>query len=241
MVPVRSDGRAPEQVRPIKITRKYTKFAPGSVLYESGETRVLVTVSIDEEVPAHLRDSGKGWITAEYSMLPGSTAQRKSRDRAGKVDGRSVEIQRLIGRALRAVVDTELLGERTLWVDCDVLQADGGTRTAAISAAYVALADCTNFMLRERRIVRSPLRSAVAAVSVGLVKGVPLADLTYVEDALAEVDMNVVMTGAGEFVEVQGTAEGRTFARERLNAMLDLAGQGIGQILEMQKAALAAP
>ncbi|MBI3270569.1 MAG: ribonuclease PH [Planctomycetes bacterium] len=239
MPPSRADGRAPDQLRPVKLQRRYSKYSAGSVLFEAGDTRVVCNVSVEESVPAHLRDTGKGWITAEYGMLPGSTAQRKTRERFGKVDGRSLEIQRLIGRSLRSIVDMELLGERTLWVDCDVLQADGGTRTAAVTGAYVALVDCCNALVKERRVIRSPIRTALAAVSVGLVRGIPILDLSYLEDSLADVDMNVVMTAQGEFIELQGTGEGRTFSRDQLAQLLTLAEHGVRGLLDAQKAALA--
>jgi ribonuclease PH len=236
---MRSDGRANDQLRPVEVTRGYTKFAPGSVLVEQGETRVICTVSVEQGVPPWLVDSGRGWLTAEYGMLPGSTPGRKQRERgAGKVDGRTYEIQRLVGRALRAVVDLTPIGKRTLWVDCDVIQADGGTRTAAITGAYVALVDALSWMKQKKMIEVAPLLSAVAAVSVGIVEGEAVLDLCYAEDVKAEVDMNLVMTGEGEFIEVQGTAEHGTFDETKLNEMLRLGKKGIGELFEIQKRAL---
>ncbi len=236
---MRIDGRANDQLRPVKITRGYTKFAPGSVLFEQGETRVLCTVSVEEGVPPFLVNSGQGWLTAEYGMLPGSTASRKQRERsAGKVDGRTFEIQRLVGRALRAVVDLTPIGPRTLWVDCDVLQADGGTRTAAITGAYVALVDALNWMKARKKIEALPLLTRVAAVSVGVVEGQAVLDLCYAEDVKADVDMNLVMTGEGEFIEVQGTAEHGAFDEAKLGAMLALGKKGIRELIEIQKTTL---
>jgi ribonuclease PH len=236
---MRSDGRANDQLRPVKVTRGYTKFAPGSVLVEQGETRVICTVSVEQGVPPWLVDSGRGWLTAEYGMLPGSTPGRKQRERSpGKVDGRTYEIQRLVGRALRAVVDLTPIGQRTLWVDCDVIQADGGTRTAAITGAYVALVDALNWMTQKKMIEVAPLLSAVAAVSVGIVEGEAVLDLCYAEDVKAEVDMNLVMTGEGEFIEVQGTAEHGTFDETKLQEMLRLGKKGIAELFEIQKKAL---
>jgi ribonuclease PH len=234
----RHDGRAPEQMRPIRFERHFTNQSPGSVLVSFGETRVLCTASWQDKVPPFLQGKGKGWLTAEYSMLPSSTNSRKPRDRGGKLDGRSVEIQRLIGRSLRAVLDFGKMTERTIWVDCDVLQADGGTRTASISGAYVALYDCLKAM-DERRILRDwPLMSNLGAVSVGVVGGQSVCDLDYPEDSKADVDMNLVMTGKGEFVELQGSAEGATFNRDQLNEMLKLGEQGIQQIFAAQREAL---
>jgi ribonuclease PH len=234
----RSAGRDAEHVRPIRFERGFTESAPGSVMASFGKTRVLCTATYLEGVPGFLKGKGRGWLTAEYSMLPGSNGQRKQRDRQGKVDGRSVEIQRLIGRSMRAVVDFGQTTERTIWIDCDVIQADGGTRTVAISGAYVALHDLAHHMM-QRRVLRGwPLRTQLAAVSVGVVKGEPVCDLDYAEDSAADVDMNLVMTGEGEFVEVQGAAEGATFARGTLDRMLELGELGTRQIFEAQRAAL---
>jgi ribonuclease PH len=237
---MRADGRQPDQIRPLKFRRHFTRQAPGSVLVQMGRTLVLCTCSVDLAVPPFLVGTGKGWLSAEYNMLPGSTATRKARDRAGKIDGRSVEIQRLIGRSLRAVVNLERLGERTLWIDCDVLDADGGTRTAAISGAYVALLDA----LAARRAVFGPaallVRGSVAAVSVGVVAGKELLDLDYSEDKDADVDLNLVMTGAGEFIEVQGSGEEATFTRGQLDRLLKLGKVGIDAITEQQRKAAGA-
>jgi ribonuclease PH len=237
-VTTRKDGREPGDLRPIRFERGFLKSAPGAVLTSFGETRVLCTATWVDGVPPFLQGRGQGWMTAEYAMLPASTTGRKQRDRAGKVDGRSIEIQRLIGRALRAVIDLGKLTERTVWVDCDVLQADGGTRTAAITGAYVALVDCLKAMERNRILRGWPLRAPLGAVSVGLVGGEVLCDLDYSEDSRADADMNLVMTGAGEFVEVQGAAEGATFKKEQLQAMLELGEAGIRRIFELQRAAL---
>ena len=234
----RHDGRAAEQMRPIRFERNFTNQAPGSVLASFGETRVLCTASWQDKVPPFLHGKGKGWLTAEYSMLPSSTNSRKPRDRGGKVDGRSVEIQRLIGRSLRAVIDFGKMTERTIWVDCDVLQADGGTRTVSISGAYVALFDCLKEM-DKRRILRDwPLMSNLGAVSVGVIEGMPVCDLDYPEDSKADVDMNLVMTGEGEFVELQGSAEGATFGRQALDRMLEMGEAGIRQIFAAQREVL---
>lgn len=234
----RSDGRQPDETRPITFQRHFTEQAPGSVLASFGRTRVLCTATWTDGVPPFLQGKGRGWLTAEYAMLPSSTGSRKSRDRAGRVDGRSVEIQRLIGRALRSVVEFERMTERTIWIDCDVLQADGGTRTTAISGAYVALHDLFTVM-DERRILRSwPLRAQIAAVSVGIVAGQPVCDLDYSEDSRAEVDMNLVMTSEGRFVEVQGAGEGATFGQDELERMLAMGRAAIGRIQEVQAAAL---
>ena len=234
----RRDGRRPEQTRPIHFERRFTDQTPGSVLASFGRTRVLCTASWQDGVPPFLQGQGRGWLTAEYAMLPSSTGTRKSRDRAGKIDGRSVEIQRLVGRALRSVVLLERIGERTVWVDCDVLQADGGTRTTAISGAFVALHDLFSAM-DARRILRAwPLSAQLAAVSVGVVAGTVLCDLDYAEDSQAEVDMNLVMTGDQRFVEVQGSAEGQTFGKDDLGRMLALGEAAIEHIMAEQKAAL---
>ncbi|MEE2940939.1 MAG: ribonuclease PH [Planctomycetota bacterium] len=234
----RSDGHTSDELRPITFQRGFTKHAQGSVLVSFGDTRVLCTACVQDGVPHFLKGRGRGWVTAEYAMLPSSTHDRKQREKGTRVDGRSVEIQRLIGRSLRAVVDTKALTERTIWIDCDVLQADGGTRTAAISGAWVALHDAVSWM-DEKRLLRSwPIRSNLGAVSVGVVDGTPLLDLCYKEDSKAGSDMNLVMTGEGEFVEVQGAAEGAAFSREELDALIDLGESGIRRIFELQKAAL---
>ncbi len=237
----RHDGRGPADLRPITFQRRYTTRAQGSVLASFGETRVLCTAIVQDGVPHFLKGKGRGWVTAEYAMLPSSTNERKARDKAGKVDGRSVEIQRLIGRALRAVVDTANLTERTIWIDCDVLQADGGTRTAAITGAWVALHDALTWMDSQRLLRAWPLTGQLGAVSVGVVGGVAVCDLDYAEDSRAETDMNLVMTDAGKFVEVQGAAEGAPFDRAELDQMLSLGAGGIQRIFELQKAALATP
>ncbi len=239
---LRRDGRRVDELRPVSFDRDFTVFAPGSVLVSMGRTRVLCTASIEERVPPWMRGSGKGWVTAEYSMLPGSTAERASREAAkGKQSGRTQEIQRLIARSLRAVCDLVALGEAQITVDCDVLQADGGTRTASICGAYVALHDAFTRMLHQGTISEHPLAEAVAAISVGIVDGVAMLDLPYEEDSRAEVDMNVVMTGSGRFVEVQGTAEGVAFSRRELDALLGLAEGGIATLIEAQSAVLAEP
>ncbi|UDF37802.1 UNVERIFIED_ORG: ribonuclease PH [Shinella sp. XGS7] len=238
---MRAGGRAADALRPVRLTRHYTRYAEGSVLVEFGETKVLCTASVEEKVPPHKRGSGKGWVTAEYGMLPRATGDRMKREAAaGKQGGRTQEIQRLIGRSLRAIVDLEALGERQITVDCDVIQADGGTRTASITGAYVAAHDAVSWLLAQGKITASPIKDAVAAISVGIVDGVPLLDLEYTEDSACDTDMNVVMTGAGGFVELQGTAEGVAFTRAEMNALLDLAEKGIGELLAAQKAALAA-
>jgi ribonuclease PH len=235
----RSNGRTHDALRPVKITRGYTMHAEGSVLIAVGDTKVLCTASVEEKVPPHKRGSGEGWVTAEYGMLPRATHTRGDREAArGKQSGRTQEIQRLIGRSLRSVFDLRLLGERSIQLDCDVLQADGGTRTAAITGAYVAAFDAVGWLLREGRIGTSPIRDAVAAVSVGMLHDVALLDLEYVEDAACDTDMNVVMTGSGGFVEVQGTAEGVPFSRPQMDALLALAGKGIGELLAAQRSAL---
>ena len=237
----RSAGRAANQLRPVRITRGFTVHAEGSVLIEFGGTRVLCTASVEERVPPHKRGSGEGWVTAEYGMLPRATHTRSDREAAkGKQSGRTQEIQRLIGRSLRAVFDLGALGERTLTLDCDVLQADGGTRTAAITGAFVAAQDAVNRLLAEGKLARSPIKEAVAAISVGMHDGVPLLDLEYIEDVACDTDMNVVMTASGGFVELQGTAEGVVFTRADMNALLDLAEKGIAELLAAQQAALKA-
>ncbi len=236
---VRNDGRSPDQLRPVTVQRGYVEYAEGSVLYECGKTRVLVNATVDDRIPDWMRGSGKGWVTAEYSMLPRATSTRTPREvNKGKLGGRTQEIQRLIGRSLRAVCDMKAMGERTVWLDCDVLQADGGTRTASITAAYIALADACNGLVEAGKLAASPIRDQVAAVSVGMVAGVPCLDLDYSEDSTAEVDMNIVMTGADEFVELQGTAEGKPFSDVHLAALLGLGRKGIGDLLEIQRAAL---
>ncbi len=235
----RSGGRAADQLRPVRITRRYTMHAEGSVLIEFGNTKVLCTASVEEKVPPHKRGSGEGWVTAEYGMLPRATHSRSDREAArGKQSGRTQEIQRLIGRSLRAVFDLKLLGERSIVLDCDVIQADGGTRTAAITGAWVAAQDAVNTLLASGKIAISPIREAVAAISVGIVQGTPVLDLEYVEDVDCDTDMNVVMTGAGHFVEVQGTAEGVAFTRREMDQLLVLAEKGIGELMQMQQAAL---
>ena len=235
----RPSGRATADLRTVRLTRHYTKHAEGSVLVEFGDTRVLCTASIEEKVPGFLKGKGRGWMTAEYGMLPRSTHTRMDREAAkGKQSGRTQEIQRLIGRSLRCVVDLAVLGERTISLDCDVIQADGGTRTAAITGAYVALHDAVSWLLAQGKIARSPLRDAIAAVSVGIVQGTPLLDLEYIEDSACDTDMNVVMTGSGGFVEVQGTAEGAAFSRAEMDLLLGLADKGIRELVAAQRAAL---
>ena len=235
----RPQGRAADQLRPLSFERGYTGNAPGSVLVRSGRTAVLCTCSVEPKVPDFLAGKGKGWLTAEYGMLPGSTHSRKPRDKAGKVDGRGVEIQRLIGRSLRAVVNLSKLGERTLWVDCDVIEADGGTRTAAINGAFVAVVDAVTKVQPQLGVaVRDVVTASLGAVSVGVVDGEPRLDLEYVEDVAADVDLNLVMTGAGAFIEVQGTGEEATFTRAELNQLLDLGEAGIRSITAAQRAAL---
>jgi ribonuclease PH len=236
---MRPSGRAPAELRAIKLTRNYTKHAEGSVLVEFGDTKVICTASVNEGVPRFLKGKGEGWVTAEYGMLPRSTGSRMNREAAqGKQGGRTMEIQRLIGRSLRAVVDTAALGERTITIDCDVIQADGGTRTASITGGYVALADAISHLREKKLIKKDPLHGQVASVSVGIFQGEPIVDLDYAEDSGAETDMNVVMNDGGAFIEVQGTAEGHAFRREELDAMLALADQGIRQLLEKQREAL---
>jgi ribonuclease PH len=232
---MRRDGRQPDDLRPLTFVRDYTEMAAGSVLVSMGKTRVLCTASVDERVPPWMRGKGSGWVTAEYSMLPGSTPERSTREVSkGKPSGRTQEIQRLIGRSLRSITDMKLMGERQILVDCDVLQADGGTRTASISGAYVALHDACTRLVAAGRLPAHPLTTACAAVSVGVVDAVALLDLDYSEDVRAEVDMNVVMTGTGRFVEVQGTAEGLPFSRAELDDLLGLAEHGIASILDAQ-------
>ena len=235
----RSGARATDQLRPVKITRGYTIHAEGSVLIEFGATKVLCTASVEEKVPGHKKGSGEGWVTAEYGMLPRATHTRSEREAArGKQSGRTQEIQRLIGRSMRAVFDLAKLGERTIHLDCDVLQADGGTRTAAITGAFVAAQDAVHQLLAKGKLQESPIRDHVAAISVGMVQGTPLLDLDYSEDAACDTDMNVVMTGAGHFVEVQGTAEGAVFSRQEMDALLALAEKGISDLVALQKKSL---
>ena len=236
---MRPSGRAPEQLRPIRFLRGYTRHAEGSVLAEFGDTRVLCTASVEESVPRFLKGTGRGWVTAEYGMLPRSTGERTAREAAvGRQGGRTQEIQRLIGRSLRAVTDEAAFGERTVWLDCDVLQADGGTRTASITGAYVALTEAFRTLIRRNVISALPLRDSVAAVSVGFVGGRPLLDLNYREDSGADADVNVVMTGRGEFVEVQATGEGVSFSRATLDQLLELAASGIASLRKLQREAL---
>jgi ribonuclease PH len=239
---VRSYNRTPADLRPLSFQRDFTEFAAGSVLVSFGRTRVLVTASVDEDVPRWMKGTERGWVTAEYSMLPGSSPERVDREAAkGKQSGRTQEIQRLIGRSLRSVTDLRALGERQIILDCDVLQADGGTRTASICAAYVALHDACTRLVQNGSLPAVPLMTELAAISVGVVQGTPMLDLDYSEDSTAEVDMNIVMTGAGEFTELQGTAEGRTFGRATLNELIGLAENGINQIIAAQREVLAVP
>ena len=236
---MRPSQRRPDQLRTINITRHYTKHAEGSVLIECGDTKVICTASVEEKVPPHKKGSGEGWVTAEYGMLPRSTGERMGREAAkGKQSGRTQEIQRLIGRSLRAVVDLAKLGERTIHLDCDVIQADGGTRTASITGAFVALHDAVSRLIERGLLKESPLRDFVAAVSVGIYQGVPVLDLDYPEDSACDTDMNVVMLGNGGFVEIQGTAEGHAFSREEMDALMNLAVSGIARLVEAQRAAL---
>ncbi|MDN5344567.1 MAG: ribonuclease [Clostridia bacterium] len=236
---IRSQGRNNNELRPVTIERHYLKYAEGSVLINMGDTRVICSATIEDKVPPFLRNSGRGWITAEYALLPRSTQERTMREATrGRPSGRTQEIQRLIGRSLRSVVDTAALGERTIWLDCDVLQADGGTRTAAITGSFVALAEALASLVAAGTIPRLPLRDFLAAVSVGLVKGELLLDLDFEEDSHADVDMNVVMTGAGQLVEIQGTAERQPFSRQEMESMLDLAGEGIERLITFQQQVL---
>lgn len=233
---MRTDGRRENELRRIEIIRHFTESATGSVLIKMGKTKVLCTAVVEHSVPQFLEGKGRGWVTAEYAMLPASTAQRKQRERSGKIDGRSQEIQRLLGRSLRAIMDLEMLGERTIWIDCDVLEADGGTRSASITGSYIALCDAVEFMKEEGIVFpRNPIRDTVAAISVGIVEGKLLLDLCYKEDSKAEVDMNVVMTGKGKIIEVQGTAEITPFSKDELNKLLELAEKGIRELVEIQK------
>jgi ribonuclease PH len=234
----RRDGRAPGDLRPVRVTRQFVRHAEGSVLIEIGDTRVICTASVEERVPPFLRGAGQGWVTAEYGMLPRATATRTPRE-TGRTGGRTHEIQRLVGRSLRAVVELVKLGERSIYVDCDVIQADGGTRTAAITGGFVALADCLHALRENGRLLQDPLRDRVAATSVGLVASTPILDLDYSEDSTAAVDMNVVMTGAGRFVELQGTAEQTPFDTAQLETLLGLAKNGIERLLDLQRRILA--
>ena len=237
----RPSGRSPDQLRPVSLQRRYTRHAEGSVLVSFGDTRVLCTASVEEKVPAFLRGKGEGWITAEYGMLPRATAERTQREAArGGQGGRTMEIQRLIGRSLRACVDRNALGERTITLDCDVLQADGGTRTAAITGAYVALMDAINGLKARNLLKRDPVFGAVAAVSVGIYRGTPVLDLDYAEDSACDTDMNVVMNDGGGFIELQGTAEGHAFRRDELDALLALAHKGVAELCALQRTALTA-
>ncbi len=239
MNPMRVDNRARDELRPIIIKRHFTKYAPGSVLVQTGNTHVICTASIEENVPPHIKNTGEGWITAEYSLLPGSTPTRSPRESAkGKIAGRTHEIQRLIGRSLRSIIDLALLKERTIWIDCDVIQADGGTRTAAITGSYVALMDAVQWLKRKDMIKENPVLNSIAAVSAGVVNGTVLLDLCYAEDAAAQVDMNVVMTGDGRFIEIQGTGEEYTFDDGQLAEMLKVAKKGVREITEIQRISL---
>ena len=232
---MRPSGRAPDQLRPVKLTRNYTKHAEGSVLVEFGDTKVICTASVETRVPGFLKGSGQGWVTAEYGMLPRSTGSRMRREASnGKQGGRTMEIQRLIGRSLRAAIDLNALGENSISIDCDVIQADGGTRTASITGAYVALVDAVKTM----KLKKNPIHGSVASISVGIYQGIPVLDLDYIEDSNAETDMNVVMNEAGAFIEVQGTAEGHAFRKDELGAMLALAEKGVAELVTLQQAAL---
>ncbi|MDH5777630.1 MAG: ribonuclease PH [Gammaproteobacteria bacterium] len=236
---MRPSGRSPEQIREIRLTRNYTKHAEGSVLVEFGDTKVICTASVENKVPGFLRGKGQGWVTAEYGMLPRSTGSRMGREAArGKQGGRTMEIQRLIGRSLRAAIDLNLLGENSITIDCDVIQADGGTRTASITGGYVALADAINHMLENKQLDKNPLINQVASISVGVYKGTPVADLDYPEDCDCETDMNVVMTDKGGFIEIQGTAEGEAYTQDDLDAMLKLAKDAISHLMDKQLEAL---
>lgn len=235
----RTDGRAPSELRPVRVTREYLKFAEGSVLIEMGDTKVICAATVEERVPPFLMGKGKGWMTAEYAMLPRSSQKRIQRESSsGKVGGRTHEIQRLIGRSLRAVTDLSALGERTIYIDCDVIQADGGTRTASITGAYIAVHETVSALLKKGVITKMPLLDSVAAVSVGVVGGRALLDLNYEEDSTAEVDMNIIMTGNGRFVEVQGTAESEPFSKDSLSELISLASKGISELASIQKTTL---
>ena len=238
---MRTDGRKPKQLRPLQITPSYIKTADGSVLIEMGDTKVICTAKLEDRVPPFLRNSGKGWITAEYGMLPGSSQARIGRESSrGKVGGRTHEIQRLIGRSLRAITDLNRLGERTVWIDCDVIQADGGTRTASITGAYVALVEAVRLWQKRGILKEDPIKDSVAAVSIGIVEGKIFLDLCYEEDSKADVDMNFVMTGSGKFIEVQGTAESAPFTKKQMEKLTELAQEGIKELLKVQKQVLAA-
>lgn len=233
---MRNDGRRPEEIRPLRITPSFLRFPEGSTLIEMGNTKVICTATVEDKVPPFLRGGNKGWVTAEYAMLPRATESRTIRESSrGKVSGRSSEIQRLIGRALRSVVDMSALGERTIWIDCDVIQADGGTRTASISGAFVALYQALSGLVTARTLKELPITDYLAAISVGIVKGKVLLDLNFTEDSAAEVDMNVIMTGGGKIVEIQGTAEGAPFSRQTMEQMIDIASGGISEIVDYQK------
>lgn len=235
----RIDGRNNEQIRPVKITRNYLKHAEGSVLIEMGDTKVICTASVDDKVPPFIKGTGKGWITSEYGMIPRSTEARKPRESTrGKVDGRTMEIQRLIGRALRSIVDLEKLGEMTIYIDCDVIQADGGTRTASITGSYVALVDALYKLVQQEKIEAMPLNGYIAAISVGIKDGEAILDLNYAEDSTCQVDMNIVMTDKGEFIEIQGTGEESPFSKAQLQEMMGLAEKGIKELIEIQKQSL---
>ena len=235
----REDGRTNDQIRPVKITRGYIKYAEGSCLIEVGDTRVICTASVEEKVPPFLKGSGTGWVTAEYGMIPRSCRTRNVREAAkGQLGGRTQEIQRLVGRTLRSVFDMKVIGERTIWMDCDVIQADGGTRTAAITGAFVALAEASDWLVKEKLVKKNPITDLVAAISVGIVGGEDMLDLQYTEDCVAAVDMNVAMTGSGKFVEIQGTAEGLPFSREKFNKLLDLGQKGITELFAIQRSVL---
>lgn len=236
----RKNNRATNQIRPITVTRRYTKYAQGSVLIECGDTKVICTAIITDKVPPFLKGTGQGWLTAEYGMLPCSTHERIQREASkGKQSGRTMEIQRLIGRSLRSIINLEIIGERTIQIDCDVIQADGGTRTASITGAYVALHDAIDTLLEQKIITCNPILDQIAAISVGIAQGIPIIDLDYAEDSTCDTDMNVVMTGNLGLVEVQGTAEGATFSRAELDTMLDMAQKGIQELIAMQKSVLA--
>ena len=236
---MRPSGRQPDELRPIRFTRDYTRHAEGSVLVEYGDTRVICTASVEERVPGFMRNKGRGWVTAEYGMLPRSTGSRMRREAAqGRQGGRTMEIQRLIGRSLRAVLDQEALGERTITLDCDVIQADGGTRTASITGGYVALVDAVKHLIKKGLLKKNPLHGMVASVSVGIYRGTPVLDLDYAEDSNAETDMNIVMNDAGSFIEVQGTAEGHAFRMDELQAMLELGRNGIASLIAAQRQVL---
>lgn len=235
----RKGNRKPDEIRKINIQNGFIKHAEGSALIDMGDTRVICTSSIIDGVPDFLKNTGKGWLTAEYSMIPRSTPSRKVRDASrGKIDGRAQEIQRIIGRALRSVIDLSIIGERTIWIDCDVIQADGGTRTASITGSFVALVEAVDYLMKYQLINQMPVKDIVAAVSVGIVDGEPLLDLNYEEDSRTEVDLNVVKTGSGRFVEIQGTAEQNPFEKRELDILLELAGKGIGEIIEYQRSVL---